>query len=347
MENFGIFTDSSLEQVVLIPVSVFVYMASSSWVIIANQQLINQAGFPFPVLLSAFGAIASAGVAHVSVKSEIVSIKKETLDFASGPKWFRNVLPVALCQAGTLALGNASYLYFGLGMVQMLKAGTPLFVLLTLVMLRLETPSLITTFFVSLITVGTFITAGTAPQWDPTGICLSIGAMVTEALRVGLTQFLLKSCQFSVTEGQYILSPTVSIALLVASACIEGKNLKYEVLGKVFEYPHLFLMAAGLGTAVNYSSYWVIKTCGALTLKVVTTLRNIAIVLYSAFGLGEALTATQGAGYSLTLLGFVGYTYFSATLPQPKEVGNAAEVRDLEEVEILGRPQTDKDTTEP
>ena len=312
MESLAIFSDSSLERVLLIPVSILIYMSSSSWVIVANQQLIKEVGFPFPVLLSAFGAFSSATVAHLSVYADVVSIRKETLEYATGKNWRQNVLPVALCQAATLALGNASYLYFGLGMVQMLKAGTPIFVLLTLVMLRLERPSLITAFFVSLITLGTLVTAGTTPQWDATGLCFSVGAMVTEALRVGLTQFLLKSCKFSVTEGQYILAPTVSIALLLASACIEGKDLNFQAVEKVFEYPHLFVMAAGLGTAVNYSSYWVIKTCGALTLKVVTTLRNIALVLYGAFGLGEALSESQVWGYALTLLGFVGYTYFSS-----------------------------------
>ena len=127
MESLAIFSDSSLERVLLIPVSILIYMSSSSWVIVANQQLIKEVGFPFPVLLSAFGAFSSATVAHISVYADVVSIRKETLEYATGKNWRQNVLPVALCQAATLALGNASYLYFGLGMVQMLKAGTPIF----------------------------------------------------------------------------------------------------------------------------------------------------------------------------------------------------------------------------
>lgn len=319
-------SNAALMRALMIPTSCLVYMSSSSWVILANQQLIKEAGFPFPILLSALGTLASASTAHLSVRLNLASMRTEALSYLRGNDYLYHVVPVALCQAGTLALGNATYLHFGVGMVQMLKAGTPIFVLLTLVMLRLESPSMIRTMFVSLITVGTFITAGTTPQWNWTGLTLSLGAMITEALRVGLTQFLLRSCKFSVTEGQYVLAPTVSLALLVASLTIEGQDvLSIEALSKVIEYPHLFLFAACLGTVVNYSSYLVIKSCGALSLKVVTTLRNIALVVYGAFVLGEPVTSSQGAGYTLALVGFVGYSYYSGA-PAGGKVSNYVQV---------------------
>eukprot|EP00435_Cladocopium_sp_Y103_P062693 s718_g24.t1 len=62
---------------------------------------------------------------------------------------------------------------------------------------------------------------------------------------------------------------------------------------------------------MSRESYLVIKSCGALSLKVVTTLRNIALVVYGAFVLGEPVTSSQGAGYTLALVGFVGYSYYS------------------------------------
>ncbi|CAK9050217.1 Probable sugar phosphate/phosphate translocator At3g17430 [Durusdinium trenchii] len=250
------------------------------------------------------GTLGSAGAAYMSVNSGLVTLRKEVLMYATGNAWFFNVVPVALCQAATLALGNAAYLHFGVGMVQMLKAGTPIFVLLTVAMLRLESPSFLRTFFVALITVGTFITAGTTPEWSAPGLVLSLGAMLTEALRVSLTQFLLSSCKLSVTEGQYVLAPTASFALLLASVAIEGQSvLSLEALSKVIEYPHLFLFAAGLGTVVNYSSYLVIKFCGALSLKVMTTLRNIALVLHPGSLCSFVLCPCFVEGYTLALAG--------------------------------------------
>mmetsp|Transcript_31418 Transcript_31418/g.70717 ORF Transcript_31418/g.70717 Transcript_31418/m.70717 type:complete len:152 (+) Transcript_31418:1-456(+) len=141
--------------------------------------------------------------------------------------------------------------------------------------------------------------------------------MITEAFRVGLTQYLLRACKFSVTEGQYVLAPAVSAALLMASTAMESQGLlEVDVLQKLLEYPHLFLFSAGLGTVVNYSSYMVIKSCGALSLKVVTMSRNVLLVLYGALLMGEPTTLKQGGGYALALAGFFGYTYFS-TAPTP------------------------------
>ncbi|CAL1126405.1 unnamed protein product [Cladocopium goreaui] len=81
------------------------------------------------------------------------------------------------------------------------------------------------------------------------------------------------------------------------------------------------------------SGYLVIKSCGALSLKVVTTLRNIALVVYGAFVLGEPVTSSQGAGYTLALVwhladlrvGFVGYSYYSGA-PAGGKVSNYVQV---------------------
>jgi len=41
----------------------------------------------------------------------------------------QNVVPVGVCQALTLAMGNAAYIYLTVSFIQMLKAATPIFVL--------------------------------------------------------------------------------------------------------------------------------------------------------------------------------------------------------------------------
>eukprot|EP00931_Biecheleriopsis_adriatica_P067532 TRINITY_DN41651_c0_g1_i1.p1 TRINITY_DN41651_c0_g1~~TRINITY_DN41651_c0_g1_i1.p1 ORF type:complete len:347 (+),score=66.00 TRINITY_DN41651_c0_g1_i1:17-1057(+) len=320
--------DVSLVRVLLILLSCLVYISSSSWVIITNQRLIKEVGFPYPVLLSALGTMASAATAHLTSAVGLTQVRPEAASFRKGDSWLRNVVPVALCQAATLASGNAMYVHLGVGFTQMLKAGTPIFVLAVLVFMRLEPPSAAKFFFVGLITVGTLITAATTPEFSSTGLMYGVFAMVTEALRVGLTQFVLKSCKFSVTEGQYVLSPSVSLALLLAALPLELRAaLQPDALWKVAEHPYLFMMAAGLGILVNYSSYWVIKTCGALTLKVVSIVRNIALIVYSCLVLGEAVDEKQGLGYSIALVGFIGYTCLGNRATSPTSTPTGTHVK--------------------
>eukprot|EP00913_Durusdinium_trenchii_P017254 g16224.t1 len=107
-------------------------------------------------------------------------------------------------------------------------------------MLRLESPSFLRTFFVALITVGTFITAGTTPEWSAPGA-------QQDALKCFAT-------------SRRLQAPLIQVERVDP-------------------------------------------------LKVMTTLRNIALVLYGAFVLGEQIAATQAGGYTLALAGFVSATH--------------------------------------
>lgn len=50
----------------------------------------------------------------------------------------QNVVPVGICQALTLALGNAAYLYLTVSFIQMLKAFTPVVVLAIGIIFKIE-----------------------------------------------------------------------------------------------------------------------------------------------------------------------------------------------------------------
>lgn len=50
----------------------------------------------------------------------------------------QNVVPVGACQALTLALGNAAYLYLTVSFIQMLKAFTPVVVLAIGILFKIE-----------------------------------------------------------------------------------------------------------------------------------------------------------------------------------------------------------------
>ncbi|CAE8711464.1 unnamed protein product [Polarella glacialis] len=239
--------------------------------------------------------------------------EQECLEFASGSNWYYRILPVGFCSAATMTFGNFQYLYMDLGFIQMLKAFTPVVVLISLAAFGLERPSMPVLGSVVLIALGTMVTAAAAPEWS-IGLFFTFGAEVSEALRLTLTQLILSSRKFSVVEGQYILAPVVSACLLIGGSFTELAHAwESGALRAPLEYPLLFLWAAVLGIGVNYLSYLVIQTAGALTLKVLATLRNIGLIGYGIAVLGEQVSSEQAMGYSVALVGFVGYTYFTGT----------------------------------
>merc|ERR1719311_482101 len=62
-----------------------------------------------------------------------------------------------------------------------------------------------------------------------------------------------------------------------------------------------------LGGVVTFSSFWMTKVCGSLSMKVLVNARNIGLVLFSVMALGEPCSAMQYVGYSLALIGLGAY----------------------------------------
>ena len=112
-------------------------MISGPGLVLLNRYFMVEAKFKFPYLLSSIGVISTATTAHVGVANGWLSVRSvSTLSRASGdanPSAFtffsRRIFPIALCAAIAMCTGNATYLYMGVGFIQMLKAGTPVVVL--------------------------------------------------------------------------------------------------------------------------------------------------------------------------------------------------------------------------
>mmetsp|Transcript_41701 Transcript_41701/g.94140 ORF Transcript_41701/g.94140 Transcript_41701/m.94140 type:complete len:162 (+) Transcript_41701:316-801(+) len=87
----------------------------------------------------------------------------------------------------------------------------------------------------------------------------------------------------------------------------------------------MFLLSTFLGIIVNFLGYFVIQTAGSLTMKILGTLRNVALVAYAVVVLGEIVLPREALGYLVTLFGFAGYsTFFRPSGASKKEQGGPA-----------------------
>ena len=121
----------------------------SSSIILFNKYILSSLHFPYPatlVLIHMLFASACMTAAKLAGWADIPA-----LEFR---QWRAQILPVGLCFAVSLALGNAAYLYITVAFVQMLKAATPIAVLLCSFAFGLEKPSVRLAVFIVLIAVG-------------------------------------------------------------------------------------------------------------------------------------------------------------------------------------------------
>eukprot|EP01065_Artemidia_motanka_P017622 TRINITY_DN2105_c3_g1_i1.p1 TRINITY_DN2105_c3_g1~~TRINITY_DN2105_c3_g1_i1.p1 ORF type:complete len:361 (+),score=121.91 TRINITY_DN2105_c3_g1_i1:267-1349(+) len=297
------------------------YVTVSSILIVLNRDIMKSRGFPHPMTLSGLGLAGTGLAAHVSVQMGWTQLRPECQAIQASSTWYTRVLPVALSKAATLAFSNWAYMYLNMGFIQMLKAFTPCMILVLLYAFKLEEPTKQVVASVIVICFGTAFTTSADPSANVVGLLLQVGAMLTEAVSVVLTQWFLQNAKFSVMEGAYVLAPPGALALFTTAAVVEWPRVYSSgSYLAAFQSAHLFIAAMFLGIGVNLLSYVVIQETSSLTFKIVMTLRNIGLVLVGVAVYHETVTPHEWAGYSVTLAGFGAYNHFKmAKAAKPKK----------------------------
>lgn len=249
-------------------------------------------------------------------------------------------MPVGATLALTLSFGNAVYIHLGVALIQMLKAFTPVIVLLGVVLAGLEVPSRGVVLSILGIVVGTVMNCAGSVDYTIYGLFLMFGAEFFEAVRLVLTQFLLKNKKFSVIEGQYWLAPASAVSLLSLSVLTEWSEIyatgKYTFLFDP-RYRWYFFLSSTLGLFVNLSSFLVVQTTSSVTLKILGTVRNAGLVVFQVLFAQEIITANQFGAYMVTLVAFGFYNYFN--MQKGKQQGSASKAAkgDYQRVEMSER----------
>jgi len=201
-----------------------------------------------------------------------------------------------------------AYLSLDIGFIQMLKTLTPVVIMLCAVLLKVQTPSIWVVYSVIVISFGTAMTCTFTPDANPMGLIIMFVSMLSEAIKLVLTQYMLQQLKFGVVEGQYILAPACAFWLFLASLIFEYPDMQrkgsFQILIDNGSY---FFAASTLGVMVNFLSYSVIQTTNSLTMKILGTFRNIVTIAIGVVVYKEIITFYEGMGYLIALLGFVGY----------------------------------------
>lgn len=283
-----------------------IFMAVGPSLIMLNQYILKFLDFPYPMFLAGLGILSSGLVATIAVK--MGWLQTQRAEAIEGALWYQRVLPVGLAHAATLSFGNMVYLYLDVGFIQMLKAFTPVFIMLTGYVASIETPTNPVILAVIVISIGTAATCTFTPQLNLLGIFIMFLSELTEGIRLVITQFFLQQLKFGVMESQYVLAPASAFWLFLASAIFELPTMfEKGAFLIILNNPGLFLMASFMGIGVNFISYYVIQATSSLTMKILGTLRNIIMVIVGVILYAEIITFNQSIGYFVSLVGFLGY----------------------------------------
>lgn len=273
--------------------------------ILVNNHVFNKVHYKFPIMFSSLGLWGTALVTQISANVGLIRIERKI----SMRYWTTKIVPIGLLSAATIGAGNSVYLYLSVSFTQMLKALTPVYILLCLVLFKVENPKVKVVAAVVLISLGTAIASLGELKFSWTGFLLQSFADLLEGSRLVLLQILMSSDSLSPIESMYYISPTTAACQFILVLLYERTALtsgtSWTLMANNWPW---FLVALVLGTAINFTGLFVIKHTSGLMLKLIGVVRNNCLVIFSVLFLGELTTGLQMIGYVLSVAGFIWYS---------------------------------------
>jgi len=287
--------------------AVLFYLLIGPTLILLNKHIYSDLGFKFPVTLPTLGLFTSSVISRFLVKFKFVKLTKEV----SWRDYIFKIAPIGLFMALTLYLGNRSYLYLSVSLIQLLKSITPVFTLLLLVLFDFEDPNFKIWLAIVLICIGTV--TGTAetntPEWSILGLVIMVLSCMAEAMRMLTMQILLQGEKYPAIESLYYFAPVSFFWMLLLVAYLELSDLLSDGILIIWLHPYYFIIASILGFFVNIASVLVVKTTSSLTLKVLGAVRNLGLVGVAVMFFDDIVSKQEFFGYVVSVSGILMYNY--------------------------------------
>ncbi|KAF2835711.1 TPT-domain-containing protein [Patellaria atrata CBS 101060] len=282
------------------------WITLSSSVIIFNKWILDTAGFRFPIFLTtwhlAFATLMTQMLARTT--SVLDSRKKVPM---TGRIYLRAIVPIGLFFSLSLICGNLTYLYLSVAFIQMLKATTPVAVLLATWGLGVAPPNYKTLGNVSIIVFGVVIASFGEIKFVFIGFMFQLGGIIFEAIRLVMVQRLLSSSDFKMDPlvSLYYFAPACAIMNGVVCLFVEIPNMNVQQL---YDLGAFTLLANALvAFLLNVSVVFLIGRTSSLVLCLSGVLKDILLVFASMLIFRDPVSLLQAFGYSIALGGLIYY----------------------------------------
>ncbi|KAK8149371.1 hypothetical protein G3M48_007337 [Beauveria asiatica] len=285
---------------------VLVWIGFSSSVILFNKWILDTLKFRYPVILTTYHLVFATVVTQALARWTTVLDGRKNVKM-TGRVYLRAVVPIGLFFSLSLICGNLTYLYLSVAFIQMLKATTPVAVLLAGWCLGVSQPNIKQFLNVSAIVVGVIIASFGEIDFVLVGFLFQMAGILFEALRLTMVQRLLSSADFK-------MDPLVSLYYFApVCAAMNGLVALFWEVPKVSmaEVYHVglftFFLNGLCAFMLNVSVVFLIGKTSAVVLTLCGVFKDILLVVASMMIWGTPVTPLQFFGYSIALGGMVYY----------------------------------------
>ncbi|KAJ2992705.1 hypothetical protein NUW58_g2078 [Xylaria curta] len=285
---------------------VVVWISLSSSVILFNKWILDSLDFRYPVILTTYH------LSFATVATQLMARYTTLLDGRKSVKmtgrvYLRAIVPIGIFFSLSLICGNLTYLYLSVAFIQMIKATTPVAVLLSSWAMGIAPVNLKQLANVSAIVIGVVIASFGEIKFVWIGFLYQLGGVLFEAIRLNLVQALLSS-------AEYKMDPLVSLYYFAPiCAAMNGiVALIWEVprvsLGEVYNVGLVTFFFNGLcAFLLNVSVVFLIGKTSAVVMTLCGVLKDVLLVLASMAIWATPISGLQAFGYSIALGGMIYY----------------------------------------
>ncbi|EGY22479.1 DUF250 domain membrane protein [Verticillium dahliae VdLs.17] len=283
-----------------------VWISLSSSVILFNKWILDTLNFRYPVILTTYHLSFATLMTQILARWTHLLDGRKTVKM-TGRVYVRAIVPIGLFFSLSLICGNLTYLYLSVAFIQMLKATTPVAVLLAGWSLGVSTPNMKVFLNVSVIVVGVIIASIGEIEFVWVGVIFQIGGVIFEALRLTMVQRLLSS-------ADYKMDPLVSLYYF-APICA-AMNLAVALVWEIPRCSMAEVYHVGLSTfflngmcafLLNVSVVFLIGKTSSLVLTLCGVLKGRHARRCFHDDLGTKVSALQIFGYTIALGDMVFY----------------------------------------
>ncbi|KAI5451629.1 hypothetical protein NCC49_001610 [Naganishia albida] len=278
-----------------------IWMSCSISVILYNKYVYSNLDFPYPVFLTTYHlAFASLGTRILQRTTTLVDGAKDIN--MTRDQWMRTILPIGALFSGSLILSNFAYLSLSVSFIQMLKAFTPVAILLISFAFRIQEANRRLMLIVCMISFGCAMAAYGELHFEMVGFIAQCAAVGFEASRLVMIQILLHGMKMDPIVSLHYYAPVCAVINAFIIPFTEGLAPFYE-LGKLG--PFVMFTNAGIAFALNVSAVFLISVGSGLILTLAGVFKDILLISGSVLMFGSSITATQVFGYSVALGGLI------------------------------------------
>jgi hypothetical protein len=285
---------------------VTVWISLSSSVILFNKWILSTLGFAYPVLLTTFHLTFATIMTQLLARYTTLLDGRKTVKM-TGRVYLRAIVPIGFFFSLSLICGNLTYLYLSVAFIQMLKATTPVAVLLSSWALGVSQPNLKVFLNVSTIVVGVVIASIGEIKFVWIGFIYQMAGIVFEALRLTMVQRLLSSAEFKMDPlvSLYYFAPVCAAMNFVVALFWEMPKVSMAEVYNVGLFT--FFLNGMCAFLLNVSVVFLIGKTSSLVLTLCGVLKDVLLVIASMMIWGTQVTGLQFFGYSIALGGMVYY----------------------------------------